>query len=339
MFKNISYIFLMVLAALVFSCDASSSESSKAKEEDSKTKISGSFTLNGGKSLVIEAGKSKDIALDISGVKPEESGKSTFTFTSKEGETLPTGVTVTYQEATKKIRIATTAKSIKAEATYTIVATLDKDDKKYEGSVEGTIKLTIIAPLAITIDADALTGNTLKKEYGRTKNGIEGKGNFPPLSWTGIYTAVDFLVLVYQGETSGEKNYGHGIWIVAKTTTSLPKKIGTLGVSGGAFTGNHALLDVGAGNNKVLETIETYYAARSYVSHSYKFYLFGIDNLTQTEIKTELDKVKRTEAYNSNKGTGGKSKFTDRAAKIKELLGANIIQEATSKTVGYDPGN
>lgn len=344
MFKNIHWLYFFCFSSFIFSC-GKISFSVDSSTDSSKIEISGSFTLNGGAALSIEAGQSKDIAVDVSKIKPVEAAASTFTFTGKDGETLPTGVTVTYQEATKKIRIATTADSVKAKAIYTIVATVNKDNKKYKGSVEGTMTLTVtVKPtLAITIGADALTGSganlALKTEYGVSTKTGKGSGNFPALSWTGVSDAIDFLVLIYQDEKSGSKNFGHGIWIISKTTTSLPKKIGTIKATFGGILGDHPKLDTGVGNNKVLQTVETYFSAvPSNDEHSYKFYLFGIENLTQDQIKTQLEKVKRTSDYNPLTRGGGTAPagIEDRAAKVKELLGSvNIVQEATSKTVKF----
>lgn len=140
--------------------------------------------------------------------------------------------------------------------------------------------------------------------------------------------------MVYQDETTGSKNWGHGIWIINKTTTSLPKRDG---VTAGRNRNNfqHASL---SGVTGILEVIESYYAPTPPNRHTYKFYLFGVGNgLTQAQIKTELDKVKRTADFNLATGAGGiaPAAITDRAAKIKELLGANTVQEATSIEVGY----
>lgn len=348
--KKLNYFLFIILGIIFFSCDTKSSkfssEDSNKNKSTIKTKISGSFVLNSGKDIYIQGGKSKEVLLDLTSIKPVRAILSDFEFSFK--DEAPKGVKITFNANNGNIRIDTTKSVFNPKKSYTILATISKSDAKYEGSIEGTITLVVGSSptFSLTIVADAIDkdGN-LKNEYGvqykcsASSSAITaGTASFPSLNWTGFSDSVENFVLVYQDETSGSKNVGHGIWIISKNFNSLPKINGnTVGKNTTDFI--HANLK---GISGVRDIVESYYAPHSSIPpyrSNYKFYLFGIGGgLTRDQIKTELDKVKSTTVFNGigiGNTRNAPSGITDRAAKIKELLGANIIQEAMSAEVGY----
>lgn len=183
------------------------------------------------------------------------------------------------------------------------------------------------------VDVVSSTG-VLKQEYGYDYKNSKGELDFPVVSILGSKTnGTVTRFLIFQDEDS--KNWGHGIWIVNPDQTSFGKAEGNPTKNGGGqITGGHASISSKTG---VISVIEPYYAPTppptsfagdgsvSVVTpHSYKFYIFDT-NMSQADLTTELNKIKE--------GGSGTSAHADRVAKIKELLGDKILQEAS---FGFD---
>ena len=192
---------------------------------------------------------------------------------------------------------------------------------------------------------------SLKDEYGVQFDNAgkitKGDARMPALSITQPTNGTEHLVLVLQDENV--KNWGHGIWIIDKSFDSgvgpgflngvrLPKKDGTVtGKTKADFV--HPTLS----GQKGVTIIERFYALTPPSKHVYKYYLFCIGNgLTKAQITTELNKVKRRstafagigilQGASGDKGGLAPDGVTDRAAKIKELLGVNIIEDGLIET-------
>lgn len=210
------------------------------------------------------------------------------------------------------------------------------DDKPVASSSQAATPVPTPVPVgnpSISFATGVVTGGVLAADYGVQFNQstgaiTSGKASFPELKIGDTSSDTTRFVLVYQDETAGSKNWGHGIWIVEKSITTIPKKDGDVSGGKNAFNFVHGSLAGITG----IEVVERYFAPTPPSKHTYAFYLFSIGNgLDKAAIKTELDKVKSRASFSgigANVNRNAPSGVADRVARIKELLGKNIIGEA-----------
>ena len=302
--------------------------------------LSGNLTISGASKIT--AGNEEEYTLNTAAVKPStilvlalaNNKQITLAFKDPQpgGHAIPKGMTIETSTANfglSKFKIETAADTPPtASKTYTIVMTV----KDYTGSAEGAIDIEVKGAggggAALSISSSAIDGSgILAQKYGYD-NAADNQGNFPgtpggsasfpPITIAGTANpAAVTRFLILQDEDT--KNWGHGIWIVKNNATSLPEKVGRV-IHANAIT--HA--DV-SGESWVEEEIESYFAPTPPEPHSYKFVLFET-KLNKATLKTELNKIKKTSAWSGT--SGGTSAHADRIAKIKKLLGANLVSEA-----------
>lgn len=178
----------------------------------------------------------------------------------------------------------------------------------------------------VVISADGV----MKQEYGYDYENSKGDLDFPILQIEGDKadgTVSRFLIFQDEDDT----DWGHGIWIVDPKQSTFGKAEGnpedTFGL--GVITGGDASISGDTGVNAVIENYRAPLppptSQANPLPHSYKFYVFDT-SLSEADLTTELNKIKK-------KSGSSISAHANRVAKIKELLGDKILQEAS---LGFD---
>ena len=139
--KNFSYVLLILLGIIFFSCDTEKSKNNKSSENIEKIKMSGKFTLTG--SSIIAIGESQIYSVDFAEIKQQEVLKSKFSLTIKDA---PKGVKISDLNLEKKtFKINTSGDTpVTAEKQWTLILSVSTEDEKYQGSLETKLKIAFL---------------------------------------------------------------------------------------------------------------------------------------------------------------------------------------------------